>query len=313
MNTQQYYYAIHNRGVDTIAVWTVHLPAFVVGELTLASHSADVNSFNARALEVSQTGTALGQARAGRDAIAGTLKGVCSRALSLILGSLPPGHSLIREARRIYRLRGQSLERVNRRCLDLVSVWQSVNAHRAAQSPVQPGLTVDAMDVAAFQSAVANFAQLITDAATKETQWTQKKSALRDVAQRVDRNNKRWYKAWQGQFARGTAARDALNLIDTGPSQSQPGQGVFLAVEVLANQTVKLSFDAARATTFTLRHKGPADTEFTELASGVTENSFTHESVAAGGHTYIVTPGNSAGTGEDSLPFIVTVAQQAAA
>jgi hypothetical protein len=235
------------------------------------------------------------------------------RALALIVGSLPPGHALIKDARRIYRLRGQSVERINRRCLDLVAVWQQANTFRAAQNPVQPPLKVDDVDVTTFKSTLGNLAQLITDVSEKQGAVSDKKSKLREVAKRVDRNNKRWYKAWSGQFARGTAGRDALNLIDTGPSQTLPGQAVFLGSEQLPDGSLKLSFDAARATQFKLLHKGPGDANFSVLAEGLTEKTFVQQSVPVGGHTYKVLGSNSAGAGAESLPFLVTVAQQAAA
>jgi hypothetical protein len=104
-----------------------------------------------------------------------------------------------------------------------------------------------------------------------------------------------------------------LNLIDTGPSQTIPGQGVFLGSEVLGNSSVKLSFDGARGTTFKLLYKGPGDAVFRVLAEGLTGKTFVHEGVAEGGHTYKVIPSNSAGTGAESVPYVVTVAQQAAA
>ena len=313
MMTQQYYYQIHTRGVDTIAIWTQYAPTFSVGELSLAAHSADVNSFNQRTLEVSQAAVALGLTRASRDSTTNTAKDICSRALALIIGSLPVAHPLIREARRIYRLHGESQERVNRRCLDLVAVWQQTNTFRAAQNPVQAPIMVDLVDVSSFQSTLGNLAQLITETSKKQSTVNDKKNTLREMSQRVDRNNKRWYKSWYGQFARGTAARNALTMIDTGPTQTLPGQGVFLGWELLPDGSVKLSLDAARATNFKLLHKGPDDADFAVLAENLTEKTFTHLALALGGHTYKVVGINSAGAGVESLPFIITVVQQAAA
>ena len=43
---------------------------------------------------------------------------------------------------------------------------------------------------------------------------------------------------------------------------------MFLEVETLDNQVVRLEFDAARATEFTLWHKGPGAADFAVLAEG---------------------------------------------
>lgn len=48
-----------------------------------------------------------------------------------------------------------------------------------------------------------------------------KRRALRSLTVKVDRNNKRWYLAWQAEYLPGTPENDALSLIDTG----SPGGG----------------------------------------------------------------------------------------
>ena len=311
--TKKFYYVIHSRGVDTVAVWTLFGATFNVGELTLAAHAAEVNSFNGRVLELVQAEDALGMARSNRDETAATLRTVCSRALQLISGSLPQGHALNKEVAKVYGIRGASLEAMNRRCLDLVGVWEQANVFRAAQSPAQPPITVDATVVSGFQSSLGNFALQITQVSTKRGHLSEKMTNLRNAATRVDQNNKRWYRAWQGQFAKGTAAREALNLIDTGPKQSKPGQGVFLEAQALAELVLKLSFDGARATSFTLLHKGPASPAFSVLADGLTLKSFEHATGEAGEHQYKLIPHNSAGDGPESVVLTVQVAQQAVA
>ena len=309
----KYWYDIHSRGVDTVAVWTGFAATFTVGELTLAAHSADVNLFNSLILEWTQADSALSQARASRDGSGQALKQICVRALRLISGSLKPTDSLIKEVSGVTSVQGESQGAMNEKCLRLVSLWLAVNAHRAALSPAQPPLTVDTTQVGNFQTLVGNHAALNQNVASKRSTLSQKTSALRAVADRVDENNKRWYKAWQGQFAEGSPQRHALSLIQTGSSQTTPGQAVFLAVESLPGQVVRLSFDAARATQFRLWHKGPGDTDFAVLSDGLTVKTFDHAAQPAGGHAYKVVGSNSAGTGTESLLTVVTVAQQLAA
>ena len=309
----RYWYDIHSRGVDTFAVWTAFAPTFVVGELTLVAHSADVNLFNSLILEWSQAQDALNLARSNRDTSATSLGVVCQRALKLISGTLKPTDNLLKEVRSVTGIQGESQGAINEKCLRLASLWMAVNTHRAALTPAQPALTVDTTDVSSFQSMVGNHAMLNQIVATHRTALSQKTTALRVVATRVDTNNKRWYKAWQGQFAAGTAQREALSLINTGSSQSVPGQAEFLGHEILPGQGVRLSFDASRATQFAVSHQGPGESVFAVVASGLTVKSFDHLNQAQGIHTYKVVGANSAGTGAESVALSVSVAQANAA
>ena len=309
----RYWYDIHGRGVDTVAVWTTFAPTFNVGELSLAAHSADVNLFNSLVLEWSQSQDGKNLARSDRNTSAEALYGICLRALRLISGTLKPTDNLIKEVSAVTGVKGESQGAINEKCLRLASLWLAVNAHRAAQTPAQPPLTVDTTDVISFQTMVANHSASNQLVATRRTALSQKTSMLREVTTRVDTNNKRWYKAWQGQFAAGTAQREALSLIKTGSSQSAPGQAVFLAHEALPNQGVRLSFDASRGTQFVISHQGPGEAAFTVLASGLTVKSFDHLNQAQGIHTYKVVGANSAGTGAESVALSVSVAQAIAA
>jgi hypothetical protein len=154
--------------------------------------------------------------------------------------------------------------------------------------------------------------QALQEVENKVSALSRKKSQLRATTTKVADNNKRWYSAWRGQFAEGSAERDALSQISTGTSATALGQGVFLSLEELANQ-VELAFDAPRATQFKLWHKGPGDADFTVLAEGLTAGFFSHTSQPAGGHAYKVVGSNTAGVGAESLPAVVTVAQELAA
>ncbi len=303
----KYWYDIHGRGVDTVAVWTTFASTFSVGELSLSAHSTDVNLFNGMILEWSQAEDALGVARSNRDSNAAALGSVCQRALRLIAGTLKPTDILLKEVRSVTGVQGQSQGAIVEKCLRLASLWLAVNAHRAALTPAQAELKVDDIGVAAFQTMVGSQASLNQTVATRRTESSQKTTELRAVALRVDQNNKRWYRAWRGQFAADTAQINALRLIRTGASQSAPGQAVFLASELLANRGVRLSFDASRATQFSLSHQGPGESVFSVIASGLTVKTFDHTSQMPGVHTYRVVGSNAAGTGAESVPLVFTV------
>ncbi len=311
--TKEYWYEIHNRGLETIAVWQTFSSAFVVGELSLTTHTADVALLNDHIRECNTAQDETDLQRSDRDEIVAGLRDICVRATRLISGTLPPGDSMRKELRGVTSVRGQSQQALFSKCSRLVSVWTLVNTHRANMVESLPPLLVGAVDVTQFQASLTSHGASLQSVENKLAAFSRKKSQLRATATKVDRNNKRWYAAWQGQFATGSPERDALSQVSTGTSATAPGQGVFLDVETLDNQLVRLTFDAARATQFQLLHKGPGDAVFAVLADGLTENSFLYTAQPAGGHAYKVIGSNSVGTGAESLPVVVTVEQQLAA
>lgn len=313
MNTKRYWYAGYDRGLETIAIWGNRAPLLMVGELSLGQHAGEVLALSQHLLQCDQAAQVLETMLDGRDAAAATLRDLCMRGCRLVTGTLPAGDPAIGKVQAVYAVRGQSFRAVQDKCSKLVAVWEAVNARRAALQPAQPALLIGTTDVASFGSQLGNYGQVLSQLAVKEDLFMEKKTVLRLASARVDRNNKRWYKAWQGQFAKGSPELAALSQIDTGPSLTVPGQGVFLPTMTLPNQAVKLNFGAARAKTFTLLHQGPGQSAYTVLADGLTAKSFEHAVPTPGRHSYKVTGQNSAGTGAESGVLEVTVAQQAVA
>ena len=311
----EFWYSSHNRGLETVAVWQTFDGSFKVGELTLAAHTANVKLLYTHIHECNVAQDAVNLVRSDRDAVAAELRDVCGRALAVIGGTLPAGDSMRAQVRSVNAVRGQSQEAMLSKCNRLVSLWLNVNTHRAAMSPAQPPLVVGTVDVEQFQSTSDDFGQVLQDVEIKLAALSRAKSQLRATATKVDTDNKRWFSSWKGHFASGSPERDALSQITTSSSAAPalPGQGVFLAVEPLANQVVRLTFDAARASHFKLWHKGPGAADFSVLAEGLTARTFQHAAQTAGGHAYKVVGSNSAGAGAESVPAVVTVAQQLAA
>jgi hypothetical protein len=213
----------------------------------------------------------------------------------------------------VYREKDDSFIGVKQKGEKLVIAWQAVNTHRSAMAPAQQPLLVGLKSVQELQSDLGNYAQLLKNVSAKEDPLATRREAVGNIAVRVDRNNKRWYKAWLGQFPAGSVPRAALSIIETGSTPAQPGPATFLTVQLLPNLLVRLSFGAARARTFTLLHKGPASPAFSVLADGLTLKSFEHATGEAGEHQYKLVPHNSAGDGAESVVLKVQVAQQAAA
>jgi hypothetical protein len=310
---KKYWYGVHNRGLDTVAVWNTFAPTFNVGSLTLAQHTTDVSLLHTHLREAVAARDDLECARAGRDTSAAQLQDLCSRACRMVLGTLPRGDTLAHEVRTVYAVRGVSQQAVVERATRLSNVWTLLNAHRASSTPALPPLVVGTMDAGTFQSALGNHGVLLQNVATKMSLFNRKNEQLRDTVTRVDANNKRWYQSWRGHFASGTTEHRALSQIPTKTSKPVPGQAVFLGVETLPGLQVRLSFDAARATSFTLLHKGPADAAFAVLEDELTDGTYVHAAGTPGGHVYKAVGHNSAGDGAESLELVVTVAAAQAA
>ena len=313
MIKKEYWFDVHTRGLETIGVWGTYATAFTVGECSLTSHLADVHSLYEYITQREAARMAVGSVRNARNTTATEMRDICTRACKAISGSLPKGHPLHAKVSEVCGVKGRSQDGVQKKARKLVALWTEVNSYRASLSPVLTPLEVGGYTASGFQSSLGNHAQFLQDVETKDSAYGKKKSQLRTLTNRVDANNKRWFKAWQGEFPANSPERAALSQIDTGSSQPQPGKGVFLVVQTLPDLTVKLAFDGPRATSFTLLHKGPGENAFSVLADGLTLKSFTHATGEAGEHQYKLVPHNSAGDGAESVVLTVQVAQQAAA
>ena len=313
MIKKEYWFDVHTRGLETVGVWGTYAATFKVGEYDLVSHSADVHSLYGLITLRESAKSGVDNARSTRNTAAAEMRDICTRACKVIGGSLPRGHALHGKVSEVCGVKSRSQDGVQKKARKLVALWTDVNAYRAGLSPAQPPLEVGGYTVSGFQSSLGNHAQFLQEVETKNSAFGKKKSQLLTAVTRVDVNNKRWYKAWQGEFVAGSPERAALSQIDTGPSQTLPGQGVFLVVQSLPDLTVKLNFDAPRATSFTLLHKGPGAAAFAVLADGLTLKSFEHATGELGEHQYKLVPHNASGNGAESVVLKVQGAQQQAA
>lgn len=56
----------------------------------------------------------------------------------------------------------------------------------------------------------------------KKSALSKQRAALKTASEKADRNNKRWFDAWSGNFPDGSAELAALSQIDTGPHTPAP-------------------------------------------------------------------------------------------
>ena len=307
---KKYYFGIHERGLETVAIWQHFMPALKVGEFHLASHSADVNLLTDHIMQKMEADVTWKLTRIARNGSADFLNGICQRLCGLVESTLPGDDEFRTLVRGVRAVTSQAHEAVPERTRQAIVMWKKFNAHRAAMQPPQPELVIDDVTVTALQSNYANHGQLLGHVDDKDSAHSGLNSQLRRTATRVDKNNKRWFKAWRSSFATGTPEREALSRVSTENSTSLPGQAVFLKFELLPDRTVRLFFGAARARGFTLLHKGPGANAFSVLVDGLTATSFEHTTGETGEHEYKLVPHNNSGDGAESLVLKVQVAQQ---
>ncbi len=302
---KEYWHSIHERSLETVAVWEQGAAAFTVGELTLALHKADVASLNATLQAQSEAASALGTARRERDTGYRAIADLCTRGCQVIAGSLPAAEPLRAEVRHVRGVRRESQGALLGKGQRLVSLWQKVNAFRAAMTPPQPALLVGTTGLGLFQQWLEDHSGRLQSVEDMLAERNARKSALRAQVTRLDQNNKRWHLAWRGQFAAGSAERDGLRQISTGPRRLKPARAVVSAVQARSDGRVTLAFDAARGTSFTVLHQGPGETAFTPLPERTPLKSFTSDPLPPGRHAWKVIAHNSAGDGGESAVISV--------
>lgn len=210
--------SIHTRGQQTNAVWQTHAPALNVSELTLALHQADVAAMPPASQLVADKQDLLDDKRAARDAAIATIRDLTVRMPRKIEGELAHDDPFHKDLRDIRTVEVTSPETALTRGQRTIALLKKYNARNAAALPVRPPLTVGGLGVAVLEAAVGGLpgtTQAVEDAISGLKDLRDAQGVL---SGRVDRNNKRWYVAWKGEFVAGSPERSALSQIDTGSS-----------------------------------------------------------------------------------------------
>jgi hypothetical protein len=147
---------------------------------------------------------------------------------------------------------------------------------------------------------------LLKVVAERLSAWNTKRSDLRALSKKVDMNNKRWYEAWQGNYAEGTAERDALNQIDTGPGAVALPGAVDFTVIYDGSGHLHIDAEADHATHFRVLRKGPGEDAFIERASNE-QSPYDDPVILPGLYKVKVQARNSSGDGPESDEKSVTV------
>lgn len=210
------YQEVHQRGLQTIGVWGQHSPAFKAGKLTLAAHTADVGDILTKASLWEAASSALETVRDNRDTLDTEVKSLCVHGPDAIEGDLEEGEELLDDLDPIRAIRMTNPQKSLERGRKLVPAWTKANLRRTTAVPPEPELKAKGLTLAQFQTKMADLTNALQTVETKVSDERKAAGALKRAFQKVDKQNKKWFVAWQGEFAEGTPERDALDQIDTG-------------------------------------------------------------------------------------------------
>lgn len=282
----EYWEDIYHRGQQSIGVWNAFAPAFTFGEVTKASHTTDVSALQTKANERDVQQDVVDVTRDARDANLRFMEDLSIRFPRKLEGDLKPTDSLHKEIADLRNINPDAPDTIAARTRRTISLWNRVNAPLLAAVPPLPPFKVGGIEVGALQTALTNQNQLMQDVEDERGKLAVKREALRLLAAKVDENNKRWFAAWEGEFAAGSPERNALSQVNTGSPTPAPEALEISTAVVQPPDQVVLTYVAGggdHATSFKLKWK-----------IETVDADFVHEAVLnLAGQT--VTLGNAAG------------------
>jgi hypothetical protein len=218
----EFWQAVHIRGQQSIGVWGTFAAAFQVGDLTLALHSADVTLILTHVNERDVQDDVFDDAKLARDQNFDLIYDVVTRVPQLIDAVLDDADPLNNDLDDVFTVDPDGQHGCMERARRVISLWNRVNAKRAAMAPPLPALLLGTTAVADLTTALNNHPGLLQTVENERSELSQKKSQLQATARRVDRNNKRWYGAWANNFADGSPEKNALSGVDTEEGTNPP-------------------------------------------------------------------------------------------
>jgi hypothetical protein len=203
----------------------------------------------------------------------------------------------------------RSPERTLARMKALVSLWGTLPPVPGTNLP----FTVGEITAASFGSMASDFDAKVNSARLAESQYVGRLAQFHE--QLAGWNNFVSAAATQGRalYRPGTAERAYIDRIPTEPATQEPEQAVITLAESPAPGVARLRFEAEHATSFKVRHKGPGEPAFTEVADVLLPGEYAATGLAEGTHEYEVVPVNSRGQGPASAVASIPVAAALAA
>ena len=170
--------------------------------------------------------------------------------------------------------------------------------------------------------ALDDFDQLLEQAAgakknaiATEVDWILAGAAMEESSAVLDDDCVAWYATATAVFPEGTLLGDHIRRIvpTTTVPQPPPDQSEVTKLELTAEGTLRLEFDAKHGTRFTVLYRGPGEAQSRALVVDVKEKFIEIPNAAAGAHHFKVMASNSRGDGAESEEAVFEVpARQAA-
>ena len=205
--------SIHTRGVASYTVWG-RKPLLELRDLTLAQHTANVDALPVLARALTDAEDALSTAQEICDHHFQRLRALNVQAPGAIETQLQADDPLHGRLDGIYAITsGQTEADDLKRAGRVATLWRDFNALLAAHLPPKSPFTVpsgdDDLTVAEFEQLTLDAQAAFKTAEHKKDLLSDAKSALRIMARKVDRDNKRWYQMWTKLYPAGTPEGDA--------------------------------------------------------------------------------------------------------
>jgi hypothetical protein len=254
---------VHQRGQQTVAVWLQFADTFTVGSLTLNNFNSAVEALPTKSQAVETKQDALDDARAARDATAATIRDLAVRLPRKMDGDLAPADAFQNDLHDVRAIEMNGLDTILLRGQRVLSLWKKYNLRLVAAA--QPVLLVGSVPASALEAALGQLPILTQQVENARSVLSDTRSDLRAQTATVDADSKRWYAAWQGEFAAGSAELAALAQIDTGSPTPEPEALEIASLAAAGAGAVLVTYAAdggAHATTLVLEWKLPAEAEF---------------------------------------------------
>ena len=186
-----------------------------------------------------------------------------------------------------------------------------------SQLPKMPGtqndFKVGALTLALFNDSLVKLRQKVELAEGAESSYDTALNGLTELQNDLGNFASAVVAQGRAQFPEGTPGRAWIDTIPLEEGTDAPGQAVITEATSPESGAVRLVMDAPHATSFTVKEKGPGDTEFQTVADDFTDEVYEDDGLSPGVHEFIVIPHNSRGTGPASVVAQVTVVIAAAA
>ena len=217
---------IQARGQQSVGVWGQWNPTLKVGADTLTIFGTAVQALPGAAQNVAIQEDVVDDARAARNERVALLTLLGVQMPRKLDGDLDADDAYHKDLLDIRGVEMTGMGSAETRGQMVNSLWLKLNARLAAEVPAKPALTVGGKTQAQLQAALTELPGKKQAVETAVSLLNDRRATLRGFMRTVDSLNKRWYAAWQGEYAEGTPERDALSQIDTGsPGGNDSGGG----------------------------------------------------------------------------------------